>query len=166
MSTIANVKYLDPTLVPDDACSQVDVVDEHHRRNRFPRAPDPQRLREVDQSVVPDRPSAPVERDEIQDNFSFTQSNTDGLDAPQQILPPPGELTGAATKLRSYPYKFREIIERAKQFAQCGSATDPFPNRTWFVNKKSAEYITEAIAEREAKDVYIPPGGSCITLIR
>ena len=83
-----------------------------------------------------------------------------------KCCPPPGELTGAATKLRSYPYKFREIIEWAKQFAQCGSATDPFPSRTWFVDEKSAEYITEAIAEREAKDVYIPPGGSCITLIR
>ena len=69
-------------------------------------------------------------------------------------------------KLRSYFYKFREIIERAKQFVQCGSAMDPFPSRTWFVDEKSAEYITEAIAEQEAKDVYIPPGGSCITLIR
>ena len=66
MSTIANVKYLDPTLVLDDACSQVDVVDEHHRQNRFPCTPDPQRLREVYQSVVPDRPSALVERDEIE----------------------------------------------------------------------------------------------------
>ena len=28
-------------------------------------------------------PSAPVEPDEIQDNFSFPQSNMDGLDAPQ-----------------------------------------------------------------------------------
>ena len=54
MLTIANVKYLDPALVPNDACSQVDVVDEHHRQNRFPRTPDPQRLHEVDQSVVPD----------------------------------------------------------------------------------------------------------------
>ena len=49
------------------------------------------------------------------------------LDATEHILTPPGELSGSATKLCSYPYKFPEIIERAKQLAQCGAATDPFP---------------------------------------
>ena len=78
------------------------------------------------------------------------------------ISTPPSELSGSATKLRSYPYKFQEIIERAKQLAQCGAATDPFPGRLWFVDEKSAEYITEAIAEHEAKHVFIPPGESCI----
>jgi len=61
-------------------------------------------------------------------------------------------------KLCSYPYKFREIIERAKQLVQCGTVMDPFPGRLWFLDEKSAEYITEVIAEREAKHVYIPSG--------
>ena len=51
----------------------------------------------------------------------------DSLDATEQIPIPPGELSGSATKLHSYPHKFWEIIERAKQLAQCGAATDPFP---------------------------------------
>jgi len=153
---------LDPALLAEDARSQVNVVEEHHRRNRFPRAPDPQQLCEVNQRTLPDRPSAPVARDASQDGFSFTQPNTNDLDATEQISTPPGELSGSATKLRSYPYKFREIIERAKQLAQCGAVMDPFPGRLWFLDEKSAEYITEAIAEREAKHVYIPPGESCI----
>ena len=153
--------YLDPALLAEDTHSKVDVVEDHHRRNCLPHAPDPQHLCEVNQRAIPDRPSAPVARDASQDGFSFTQSNTDDLDATQQIPTPPGELSGSATKLRSYPFKFREIIERAKQLAQCGAAEDPFPGRTWFVDEKSAEYIVEAIAEREAKYVYIPPGKSC-----
>ena len=86
----------------------------------------------------------------------------DGLDATEQIPIPPGELSGSATKLRSYPHKFQEIIERAKQLAQCSAATDPFPVQLWFVEEKSAEYITKAITEHEAKHVYIPPGESFI----
>ena len=78
-------------------------------------------------------------------------------------------ITGVQTcalPICSYPHKFREVIERAKQFAQCGAATDPFPSRSCFIDEKSAEYITEAIAECEAKGVYIPPGESCIALMK
>jgi len=103
-----------------------------------------------------------VARDASQDGFSFTQPNTNDLDATEQILTPPGELSGSAMKLHSYPYKFWEIIEWAKQLVQCGTVMDPFPGQLWFLDEKSAEYITEAIAEREAKHVYIPPGESCI----
>jgi len=118
--------YLDPVLLAEDARSQLDVVEEHHRRNCFPCAPDPQQLREVNERAFSDRPSAPVARDASQD-VSFSQPITDDLDATEHISTPPGELSGSATKLRSYPYKFWEIIERAKQLAQCGAATDPFP---------------------------------------
>ena len=75
---------------------------------------------------------------------------------------PLGELTGPATKFRSYPHKFREIIERAKQLAQCEAALDPFPIKTSFLDK-SAMYITEAIAERTEKGVLIPPSKYCVT---
>ena len=160
--TLANVLYLDPSLLAADVRPQIDVVEQYHRRNRFPRAPDPQQLREVNQCPPLDCSSAPVTQDAPEDGISFTQPNMDGFDATEQIPTPLGELSGSATKLRSYPHKFREIIERAKQLAQCGAATDPFPVRSWFVEEKSAEYITEAIAEREAKHVYIPPGESFI----
>lgn len=76
-----------------------------------------------------------------------------------------GELTGPPTKLFSYPFKFREIIEHAKQLAQCGAITDPFPNRADFVDEKSTMYIAEAIAEHEEKGVAIPPGKCDVTLL-
>ena len=133
-------------MLAEEACTQTDVVEEHHRRNRFPRAPDPQRLHQTQQSpasvsqdVTPRVP--PAERNVV-----------------EQISTSPGELSGSATKLRSYPYKFCEIIERAKQFAQCGAATDPFPSRAWFIGEKCSEYIAEAIAEYEEKGVLTPPG--------
>ncbi|KIM65650.1 hypothetical protein SCLCIDRAFT_112427, partial [Scleroderma citrinum Foug A] len=50
-----------------------------------------------------------------------------------------------------------EIIERAKQLAQCDAALDPFPIKALFLDK-SAMYITEAIAEHAEKGVLIPPG--------
>jgi len=62
---------LDLALLAEDARSQVDVVEEHHHRNRFPRALDPQQLCEVNQRTLPDRPSVPVARDASQDGFSF-----------------------------------------------------------------------------------------------
>ena len=76
----------------------------------------------------------------------------------EQTSTSPGELSGSATKLHSYPYKFREIIKQAKQLAQCGAATDPFPSWAWFIGEKCSEYIAEVIAEYEEKGVLIPPG--------
>ena len=86
-------------------------------------------------------------------------------DVTQQASILVGELSGQPTKLRSYPFKFREIIEWAKQLVQCGAALDPFPNRAWFIDEKSAQYVTEAIAERKEKGVYIPPGKPCIRIL-
>lgn len=149
-------------LVAEEMHSQTDVVREHHRRNRLPRAPDPQRLHDIHRRQVSGDPLAPLPRDTpLDEDPSALHPDTDDLAADATIVPP-GELSGSATKLRSYPYKFREIIERAKQFAQCGAATDPFPNRAWFIDEKSPAYITEAIVEREEQGVYIPPGVSCV----
>ncbi|KAF8546251.1 hypothetical protein OG21DRAFT_1491437 [Imleria badia] len=61
---------------------------------------------------------------------------------------PLGPLTGSPTKLRAYPHKFREVIKHAKQIAQCQCALiDPFPNCSDFIDRKSGEHFTEAIAE-------------------
>ena len=158
--------YLDPLLLTEDACLQVDVVQEHHRRNGFPCAPDPQQLSKVNEKPPLVCPSAPVTQDASRDGISSIEPNMNDLDATEEVPTFLGELTGSPTKLRSYPHKFREVIERAKQFAQCGAATDPFPSWSCFIDEKSAEYITEAIAEREAKGVYIPPGESCIALMK
>ena len=131
-----------------------DVVEEHHCRNCFPRAPNPQELGAICQEL----PTSLARK--------RSQSPTDLLkpdpDVAEQASILVGELSGQPTKLRSYPFKFREIIERAKQLAQCGAALDPFPSRAWFIEEKSAEYITEVIAERKEKGIFIPPGESCI----
>ena len=49
--------------------------------------------------------------------------------------------------------------------SHCGAITDPFPNRADYIDKKSAMYIAEAIAEREEKGVVIPPGKCDVTLM-
>ena len=149
---VTNFIYLDPDLFAEEGDSPTDVVEEHHRRNCFPRAPNPQELRGVCQ-VLP--ASFPRKR---------SSSPIDVLkpdpDVTERASIPAGELSGQPTKLRSYPFKFREIIEQAKQLAQCGAAFDPFPNQAWFIDEKSAEYIAEAIAERTEKGIFIPPGES------
>jgi len=83
-------------------------------------------------------------------------------DVAEQLSVSPGELSGVATKLRSYPPKFRKIIERAKQLVQCGAASNPYPPRAWFIEEQSAVYFTEAIVECEEKGVIIPPGESSL----
>ena len=158
--------YLDPLLLSEDARLQVDIVQEHHRRNGFPHAPDPQQLSEVNERPPLVSPSVPVAQDVSQDGTLSIEPNINDLDVTEEVPTLLGELTGSVTKLCSYPYKFREVIEWAKQFAQCGAATDLFPSQSYFIDEKSAEYITEVIAEREAKGVYIPPGESCIASMK
>ncbi|KAI6018529.1 hypothetical protein PISMIDRAFT_9612 [Pisolithus microcarpus 441] len=128
-------------LLAEDAHSEIDIVKEHHHQNHFPCAPDPQHLCNIHQQdlqdVLLDQHSPP----------SVTQQ-----------VSAPGELGGPTTKLHSYPYKFHEIIEWAKQLAQCGAAADPFPSRACFVDEKSALYITKAMAECEQMGVLILSG--------
>ncbi|KAI5984137.1 hypothetical protein EDD15DRAFT_2375503 [Pisolithus albus] len=112
--------------------SKIDVVEEYHCRNHFPCALDPQQLYDVQQRW-PASSSAPLQRDALLDEPSSAPSEIEGPISGKTSAPS-GELSGPATKLRSYPYKFHEIIEQAKQLAQCGAASDPFPTRAWFVH--------------------------------
>ena len=149
---VTNCIHLDPDLFAEEGHSPTDVIEEHHCCNCFPRAPNPQELCGIHQ-VLP--ASFPQKR---------SSSPIDVLkpdpDVTKRASIPAGELSSQPTKLRSYPFKFSEIIEQAKQLAQCGAAVDPFPNRAWFIDEKSAEYIAEAIAERMEKGIFIPPGES------
>ena len=47
MSNVANSNHSDPALHGEEMHLKTDVVEEHHRRNHFPRAPDPQQLHQV-----------------------------------------------------------------------------------------------------------------------
>ena len=99
------------------------------------------------------------------DNLLSADIEHPNLDVTEQVSSPPGELNGSATKLCSYPYKFHEIIERAKQLAQCRAALDPCPNRAWFVDEKGPVYVTEAIMESMEKGVFVPSGESLLLMM-
>ena len=129
---------------------QTDVVEEHHCRNGFPHAPDPQRLCDI-RSGHQDPP------------FSQDLLLSEGPVSGVPVSVPPGELTGSATKFHSYPHKFHEVIEHAKQLVQCNAALEPFPIKALFLDK-SGMYITEAIAECTEKGVSVPLGKYCVTL--
>lgn len=157
MSNVANSNHSDPALHGEEMRLETDVVEEHHRRNRFPRAPDPQQLHQV----RPGHSSTSTSQATPLDEISIQPHEEDpNQDIGERLSVSPGELSGPATKLRSYPPKFREIIERAKQLAHCGAARNPYPPRAWFVEEQSAVYFTEAIVEREEKGIFIPPGKS------
>ena len=149
-----NFICLDPDLLAQEGHSPTDVVKEHHRRNCFPCAPDPEQLCSAHQElpVSPLQMGSPSPPPDVKPDQDVTE----------QASIPVGELSGQPTKLHSYPFKFHEIIEWAKQFTQCGAALDPFPNQAWFIDEKSTQYITEGIAECKEKGVFIPPGKSCI----
>ena len=135
--------YPDPGLLVKEDTPKIDVVEEHHHRNGFPRAPDPQRLCDI--------------RSGHQDPlFSQDPPLSEAPVSGVLMSVPLSELTGPATKFRSYPHKFCKIIECAKQLAQCEAALDPFPIKALFLDK-SAMYITEAITKHTKKGVLIPP---------
>ena len=84
---------------------QTNVIEEHHRRNHFPCAPDPKQLCDI-------RKGQPtLVQDVASDNLLSADIEHPNLDVAEQVSSPPGELNGSATKLRSYLYKFCEIIE-------------------------------------------------------
>ena len=138
---------------------ETDVVEEHHRWNHFPHAPDPQQLCDV-RSGHSSSQATPMDDSP---NVPSTQSHDTEGPSPnvtEQLQVPLGELSGPVTKLCSYPPKFRKIIEWAKQLAHCGAAKNPYPPQAWFVEEQSAMYFTEAIVECEEKGIVIPLGKS------
>ncbi|KAI5994391.1 hypothetical protein EDD15DRAFT_2366477 [Pisolithus albus] len=128
-----------------------DVVRAYHQRNGFPHVPAPERLRAIrDQQ----QPSSGIAVSMPAQDVACGVAQSSQL-PPESTGPPTtvlltadGELTGHPTKLRSYPNKFREVIERAKLIAQCDSATkNPFPSRSTFLDIMSGEIFNEALVE-------------------
>lgn len=119
---IDNFICLDPELLAEEGHSQIDVIKEHHRHNYFPHASDPQELYGICQ--------------QLPDSLSLSQNGSPS--PPPDIKPDPditdhvsiliGELSSQPTKLCSYPFKFCEIVEQAKELVQCVAALNPFPS--------------------------------------
>ena len=133
--------HLDPRLLAEEQISNDrDVVNDHHRRNRQPRAPDTEDLAEIRRQ---------------QRHSKTPASDTAQTSSTTQDTVAAGVLTGSAQKFRSYPNKFREVIEQVKLIAQYECATkSPFPDRATFLDVTSVECFNEAILECDD----IPPG--------
>ena len=117
---VTNFIHLDPDLFAKEGHSPTDVIKEHHHHNCFPHAPNPQELHGIHQVL-----SASFPRKRSSSPIDVLKPDPDVTEC---VSIPAGELSGQPTKLCSYPFKFCEIIEQAKQLAQCGAAVDPFPN--------------------------------------
>ena len=132
-----------------------DVVRAYHQCNGFPRAPPPEQLHAIRNRQPP---SAWVSISEPAQNVANNVAqgpSSKSTGAPTVLTAADGELMGHPMKLRSYPNKFCEVIERAKLIAQCNSATkDPFPPRSTFLDMLSGEIFNEALVEC----TNIPPG--------
>jgi len=113
------LSYSDPVLLAGEDTPKTDVVEEHHHRNGFPCTPDPQWLCDIC-SGHQDPP------------FSQDPPLSEGPVSGIPVSVPPGELTGLATKFCSYPHKFHEVVECAKQLAQ-SSVKIHFAYLTYFI---------------------------------
>ena len=113
-------------------------MNDYHRRNRQPCAPDTEDLTEIRRQQCHSKtPAQSSPSDTLQ--TSITQATIAA-----------GLLTGPAQKFRSYPHKFCEVIERAKLISQSECTTKcPFPDRVIFLDTTSVECFNEAISECE-----------------
>lgn len=133
-----------------------DVVCAHHQSNGFPRSPAPERLRAI---CTQQPPSAGLTVSEppqiVTSSVAQGPQPLESTDIATVRTTADGKLTGHPTKLRSYPNKFRKVIERAKLITQCNAATkNSFPSRSTFLDTSSGEIFSEALVEC----TNVPPG--------
>ncbi|KAH7917601.1 hypothetical protein BV22DRAFT_1135273 [Leucogyrophana mollusca] len=149
-----------------------DVLEQHHLCNRAPRPPDPNQLNAKDfQSDQEDEElEAPPSTQPLQPTScqptprqSGKRPHQSAKQCHQSVKQRPHsshkDLHVKATQLQFFPHKWKDTIERAKQFTYCDAASlNGFPDRTQFLRAKAREYVLEAIAKREAKGVVLPDG--------
>ena len=62
------------------------------------------------------------------------------------------------SQIQFYEPAVRDVLERAKQFSHCdASSVNAFPLRAQF-NVKAAEYVEEAISERQSQGLFVAHG--------
>jgi len=69
-------------------------------------------------------------------------------------------------QIQFYDPAVRNILEQAKQFSYCDAASvNAFPLRVQF-NTKAAEYVKEAISERQSQGLFVGEGMvSCVLVV-
>ena len=138
------IVHLDPHLFAEEQTSNDhDVVNDYHRRNHQPHAPDTEDLTEIRRQQCHSKTPARSGPSDTLQTLTTQATIATGL------------LTGPAQKFRSYPHKFREVIERVKLISQSECTTKcPFLDRVIFLDTTSVECFNEAISECED----VPPG--------
>ena len=156
-----------------DSCAAQGVVASHCQRNRAPRLPDASRLKTIrqQQSSLPSRSHETTNTNfpDAQEDPELTASSQqpcigDRREISSQSAQPRTGPTVERTE-RSEPWQIqfyepavRDILERAKQFSRCdASSVNAFPLRAQF-NVKAAEYVEEAINERESQGLFVAEG--------
>ena len=85
----------------------------------------------------------------------------DRREVPSQLTQPrtgPTVERSEPWQIQFYEPAVRDILERAKQFSRCdASSVNAFPLRAQF-NVKAAEYVKEAISERQSQGLFVADG--------
>ena len=157
----------------EDTRAAEDIVAVHRQRNRAPHLPDTSQLRMIQQqqSSIP-----PRSHETTKTNIPHVQEDLE-LTAPSVSLPQPRvdnqrEVSNQSTQpctgsmverteplqIQFYEPAVRDVLERAKQFSHCdASSVNAFPLRAQF-NVKAAEYVEEAISERQSQGLFVAHG--------
>ena len=144
----------------------------HRQRNRAPRLPSNSQLATIQQqqSSIPSR-----SRQTTSTNVAAAHDNPDVLphiEDQQEVIHPRVGRTAERTErtepwqIQFYDPAVRDILERAKQFSYCDAASvNAFPLRVQF-NTKAAEYVEEAISERQSQGLFVGEGMvSCVLVV-
>lgn len=172
-----HISYHTIIFVPDDEEGTFDVVAAYQERNRKPKAPSadhlrqsaayqgrwPRRVPDSDEEVIPD--SEP-EEEPANDLDNATQSDgSDSAEEPaKKRVKRNSQHHGAKpTQLQFYPGHWRDVLERAKEFFRLWMIKEcPFPQRdTHLCNARHA--LTAAMEEFEAKGFEVEDGKSMST---
>ena len=159
-----------------DTRAAQDVVAVHRQRNRAPRLPHTSQLKTIrqQQSSLPLRSHEATNTSilDVQEDPELTASAAPPLHSrvgdrrevsSQSTQPRAGPTMERSECSEPWQIQFYEpavwdILERAKQFSRCdASSVNAFPLRAQF-NVKAAEYVEEAISERQSQALFVPDG--------
>jgi hypothetical protein len=129
-----------------------DVLVEHHKRNRAPRAPDPIKLNTIRQARGPS----------VVNTSNQGQPETDSEQtrprAKRHSKTPYGGRSAKPTQMQFYPSQWRDILECSKWgFRLWLVIYNPFPDRTEHIGE-AEDCIDEALALHQAKGKRVEPG--------
>lgn len=151
-AALQGLRTVSQAVAEDDS---FDVLTEHHKRNRAPRAPRQQNL------LPPRAPTSTVvsrrESDESTNDESDSNTTKNGR-VKRHSRVPYTERIPQPTQLKFYPSQWREVLENAKNnYRLFLVGTYPWPERTKDL-KECADCLTEALTRHEEDDREVKEG--------